>query len=119
MVFLLGAYRYFRGNRQTAMESRGESGQQGDGEPVLSGQPTRRRVAPSPRRCAGARQLNATQRSDRARSAHPRRAPVATPDPNEIELESDEEQDFVVDTDVSFPLEVQRGDALADQLRKS
>jgi hypothetical protein len=37
--------------------------------------------------------------------------------PDEIVLEN-EEEDFVVGTDVSFPVEVQRGDALADQLRK-
>jgi hypothetical protein len=30
----------------------------------------------------------------------------------------DQERDFVVATDVSFPIEVQSGDALADQLRK-
>jgi hypothetical protein len=30
----------------------------------------------------------------------------------------DQESDFVVATDVSFPIEVQSGDALADQLRK-
>jgi hypothetical protein len=30
----------------------------------------------------------------------------------------DQESDFVVATDLSFPIEVQSGDALADQLRK-
>ena len=39
----------------------------------------------------------------------------ATAEPIELDLEED---DFVVATDVSFPVEVQTGDALADQLGK-
>jgi hypothetical protein len=37
--------------------------------------------------------------------------------PDAIELDASE-SDFVVNTDVSFPVEVQTGDALADQLQK-
>lgn len=40
-----------------------------------------------------------------------------TPEAGEIDLE-DEVEDFVVSTDVSFPLEIQRREALADRLRE-
>jgi len=43
------------------------------------------------------------------------RTGYARSEPIELEFEED---DFVVATDVSFPVEVQTGDALADQLRK-
>lgn len=42
--------------------------------------------------------------------------PTSEP-PWSVEVE-ESASDFVVDTDVSFPVEVQRGDALADQLSK-
>ena len=43
----------------------------------------------------------------------------ASRDDGEFPIELDESaSDFVVTTDVSFPVEVQSGDALADQLRK-
>jgi hypothetical protein len=38
--------------------------------------------------------------------------------PREMIEFDDQEDDFVVATDVSFPIEIQAGDALADQLRK-
>ncbi len=43
------------------------------------------------------------------------RTGYARTEPIELDIEED---DFVVATDVSFPVEVQTGDALADQLRK-
>lgn len=56
-------------------------------------------------------------------SAAGRRAlsPLIAPERDTIELDQEveaSEAPLVVTTDVSFPLEVQRGDALADQLRK-
>ena len=42
----------------------------------------------------------------------------AAPDREAIELDQPEGEPLVVMPDVSFPVEVQRGDALADQLRK-
>ena len=47
------------------------------------------------------------------------RMPVANVAPGGDAIDLDESaSDFVVTTDVSFPVEVQSGDALADQLRK-
>ena len=58
--------------------------------------------------------LNHAEAEDAARLASGR--PV---DPSDRAIEIDcDDGDLVVDTDVSFPVEVQRGDALADQLGK-
>lgn len=52
----------------------------------------------------------------RAPAGRPDQAPA--PDVPEIELLDVQEEDLQITPDVSFPIEVQRGDALADQLRK-
>jgi hypothetical protein len=49
------------------------------------------------------------------RGPNARRAAIAQGEPISID---EMEDNFVVATDVSFPVEVQLGDALADQLRK-
>ena len=69
------------------------------------------------RRGATLNELNAPEAAASAASAFPpvgRRRQAA---PEALELDS-EEGELVVNPDVSFPVEVQRGDALADQLRK-
>jgi len=58
---------------------------------------------------AGALETRLRGRSVDARTGYARTEPI------ELDIEED---DFVVATDVSFPVEIQTGDALADQLRK-
>lgn len=61
----------------------------------------------------------AAGRTNGARKAVPRAGqPAVDPNVAEIELVDVQEEDLQVDADVSFPLDLQRGDALADQLRK-
>lgn len=65
--------------------------------------------------------LNALSQDDAERAAAlaSGRAPEQAVRADAIELGGeDADEDLVVTTDVSFPVEVQQGDALADQLRK-
>lgn len=111
-VFLLGAIKFLRGNH-VAIEAAEKKAHRAV-NPTLRENRHAAALAERQARRQGA-DLNALNADRTTPSASV--AGHARLDPHEIELETDDE-DFVVDTDVSFPLEVQRGDALADQLRK-
>ncbi|MFO0688877.1 MAG: SHOCT domain-containing protein [Myxococcota bacterium] len=78
------------------------------------------------RRGAALSSLNAESAGTARAAARPgvvgpaKRVPAREADPNlaEIELLDVQEEELQITPDVSFPIELQRGDALADQLRK-
>jgi len=111
-VFALGAIRFLRGNHAAIEEAEKKAHQSVN--PVLH---ENRPAAALAERQAMRRGAALNALSSEADAPEPTALPAAPTVPNEIVLESNEE-DFIVDTDVSFPVEVQRGDALADQLRK-
>ncbi len=111
-LFAIGAFQFLRSSSEALAEA--ERRTQEKLNPVIRADRSAAAAAERKAMRVGAAQtaLNATA---------PTRNPVATrpgaPPPRPIELDA-EADDFVVTTDVSFPVEVQRGDALADQLRK-
>jgi len=117
-LFLLGAFKFVKVNGS---------------EIAKADKRTERRVNPTLRqnkhsqahaeRLAAKRGGALTSLSDADAEAAARQAsgrmPVADVAPGGAAIDLDaEDTDFVVTTDVSFPVEVQSGDALADQLRK-
>lgn len=114
-LFGIGAVKFLKSSREALAEA--ERRTQEKLHPVIrenrSTQATAERMAQ--RRGAALNELNATlppktTPTARATRGQPMQAAPIDLDPSEADL--------VVTQDVSFPVEVQRGDALADQLRK-
>lgn len=111
-LFSLGAFQFLRSSREALAEAERRTRERLN--PVIHADRSAAAAAERKAMRVGAAQtaLNATA---------PVRNPVAirpgAPPRRPIELDAQAEE-FVVTTDVSFPVEVQRGDALADQLRK-
>ena len=112
-LFVIGAFKFLRSSHEALADA--ERRTQEKLHPVIredrSAQAGAERSAL--RRGAALNELNAWTPSAAAFPAT--RRPSSAPDA--LELDSPEEE-FTVAPDVSFPVEVQRGDALADQLRK-
>lgn len=111
-LFAIGAFQFLRSSREALAEAERRTHEKLN--PVIRADRSAAAAAERKAMRVGAAQtaLNATSPARRPAAPHP------VGDPAEpIELE-DEASDFVVTPDVSFPVEVQRGDALADQLRK-
>ena len=116
-LFAIGALKFFISSREAIAEA--ELRTQAKLRPVIrenrSAQAAAERSAM--RRGAALNEVNAGLPAPaRGSAAHPE-IPAA-PDREAIEFDQPEGEQLVVMPDVSFPVEVQRGDALADQLRK-
>lgn len=117
-LFSIGAFQFLRSSRVALAEA--ERRTQEKLKPVIrenrSAQAAAERRAM--RRGAALDSLNSAAAGESA----PRRAPTSAAPASRtapIDLEpSGEAGELVVTPDVSFPVEIQRGDALADQLRK-
>ena len=115
-LFAIGGLKFFKSSREAIAEA--ELRTQARLRPVIrenrSAQAAAERTAM--RRGAALNEVNAGLPAPAAGSAA-RASKPAAPDREAIELDQ-QEGELVVLPDVSFPVEVQRGDALADQLRK-
>ena len=117
-VFVLGAIRFLRAN--SAEMAKAEKRVERKLNPTIR---TNRQAQAHAERLAARRgsALSSLNASDPDAEAAVRlasgRMPTATPGGDAIEI-TDDPADLVVTTDVSFPIEVQTGDALADQLKK-
>ena len=110
LLFVIGAFKFLRQNRSAMAEAEERA---------------KRAVRPGLRENRGARSLadrqtwgpagSASNAEPDSPSSHPPTPAPSMSQPIEIDLEED---DLQVGTDVSFPLEAQKGDALADQLTK-
>jgi hypothetical protein len=111
-LFAIGAFQFLRSSREALAEAERRTHEKL--HPVIRAD---RSAAASAERQAmrrGAAQTAVSATAPARRPSAPRPSgPAAAP----IELE-EVVSDFEVTPDVSFPVEVQRGDALADQLRK-
>jgi len=115
-LFAIGGLTFFKSTREAIAEA--ELRTQAKLRPVIrenrSAQAAAERTAK--RRGSVLNEINAGLPAPAPGSAAQSSMPAA-PDREAIELDQ-QEGDLVVLPDVSFPVEVQRGDALADQLRK-
>jgi hypothetical protein len=115
-LFAIGAVKFFTSSREAIAEA--DRRTQAMLHPVIrenrAAQATAERRAA--RRGAALTEMNATRPTGATAPSGHRAAP-GTPARGTIEVE-ESEGNLVVLPDVSFPVEVQRGDALADQLRK-
>jgi len=115
-LFLIGAFKFMKASRVALAEA--ERRTQEKLHPVLRAD---RSAAGAARR---AERRGAALNAINAAEPRPASAPAAAPaagtagGPADELLLEEPAGEFVVTTDVSFPVEVQRGDALADQLRK-
>ncbi len=109
LLFVVGAIRFLRKNHEAL--ARAERKAARAVQPRMRENPHARVLAE--------RQARAQGSVHRPTGSGETGAPALGPDglAQPIELDLDED-DLEVRTDVSFPVEVQRGDALADQLRK-
>lgn len=131
-LFAIGALKFFKSSREALAEA--ERRTQSKLHPVIRENASALALAQAERRAqrrgAALSALNSETGSNAA-SARPRsarsapgsarttgNAPAAGLAGEEIELVDVEEESLEVTQDVSFPIELQRGDALADQLRK-
>lgn len=116
-LFAIGALKFFKSSREALAEA--EQRTQAKLRPVIrenrSAQAAAERSAM--RRGTALNEVNAGLSSPPSQGSAARPSRPAAPAGAAIEV-APEETELVVLPDVSFPVEVQRGDALADQLRK-
>lgn len=113
-LFIIGAFKFMRSNHAVLEEAEQRAYRALHPEIRENRQAAAHAERQAARRGAAVGHPGAAEDAPQERSIDPRTGYART-EPIELEIEED---DFVVATDVSFPLEVQTGDALADQLHK-
>ncbi len=116
-LFAVGGLKFFKSSREAIAEA--DQRAQAKLRPAIRENRSVQAAAErnAMRRGAALNEVNAGLPAP-ARGSAAQPAMPAAPDRETIELDQPDGEQLVVLPDVSFPVEVQRGDALADQLRK-